>query len=203
MQADLDTASDWTDDLLMQLNERKCVVVHMGKRNPKAEYTIRKPDGIRVKLQSTKAERDLGVTVDNELSFSEHIRAATAKANSVIGMLKNAFVCRDVDIWKNMYVSLVRPHLEYAVSVWKPRLRRDIDALERVQKRALRIPYELRKLDGYNERLSAVGLTTLEVRRYRGDLIQTYKLIKGLEQVDNHCIPKSTPHLGTSGPPRP
>jgi hypothetical protein len=64
------------------------------------------------------------------------------------------------------------------VSVWKPRLRRDIDALARVQKRALRIPYELQKLDGYNERLNAIGLTMLEVRRDRGDLIQTYKLIK-------------------------
>ena len=93
--------------------------------------------------------------MDNELAFSEHIRAATGKANSIIGMLKNAFVCRDVDIWIKLYVSLVRPHLEYAVSVWKPRLRRDIDALERVQKRALRIPYELQKLDGYKERLSA------------------------------------------------
>ena len=94
----------------------------------------------------------------------------------------------------------MRPHLEYAVSAWKPRLRRDIDGLERVQKRVLRIPYELQKLGGYKERLSAVGLTTLEERRDRGDLIQTYKLIKGLEQVDNHCIPKSAPHLGTSGP---
>jgi hypothetical protein len=129
VQADLDIASDWTDDWLMQLNERKCAVVHMGKRNPKATYTIRKSDGTRVELQSSEGERDLGVKVDNELTFSEHIRAATAKANSVIGMLKNAFVCRDVDLWKNMYVSLVRPHLEYAVSVWKPRFRRDIDAL--------------------------------------------------------------------------
>ena len=174
--------------------------MHIGKRNPNATYTIRKPDGTRVELQSSEGERDLGVKIDNELTFSEHIRAATAKANSVIGMLKNAFVCREVDVWKTMYVSLVRPHLEYAVSVWKPRLRRDIDALERVQKRALRIPYELQRLDGYNERLSAVGLTTLEVRRDRGDLIQTYKLIKGLEQVDNQCIPKSAPHLETSGP---
>ena len=48
--------------------------------------------------------------------------------------------------------------------------------------------------------MSAVGLTTLEERRDRGDLIQTYKLIKGLEQVDNHCIPKSAPHFETSGP---
>ena len=65
--------------------------------------------------------------------------------------------------------------------------------MERVQKRALRIPYELQRLDGYNERLSAVGLITLEVRRDRGDLIQAYKLIKGLEQVDNHCISKIAP----------
>ena len=156
----------------MKGNVRSCT------RNPKATYTIRRSDGTRVELQSSEGERDLGVKVDNELTFSEHIRAATAKANSVIGMLKNAFVCRDVDIWKNMYVSLVRPHLEYAVSVWKPRLRRDIDALERVQKRALRIPYELQRLDGYNERLSAVGLTTLEVRRDRVDLIQANKRIR-------------------------
>ena len=53
VQADLDTASDWTDDWLMQLNERKCAVVHMGKRNPKATYTIRKSDGRRVELQSS------------------------------------------------------------------------------------------------------------------------------------------------------
>jgi len=105
-----------------------------------------------------------------------------------------------VDIWIKLYVSMVRPHLEYAVSVWKPRLRRGIDALERVQKRALRILYELQKQNGYNERLSAVGLTTLEVSRDRSDLIQTYKLIKRLEQVDNYCIPKSTLHLGTNGP---
>ena len=48
--------------------------------------------------------------VDNELAFSEYIRAATGKAIGVIGILKNAFVCRDVDIWIKLYVSLVRPH---------------------------------------------------------------------------------------------
>ena len=59
---------------------------------------------------------------------------------------------------------------------------------------------ELQKIDSYNERLSAVELTTLEERRFRGDLIETFKLIKGLEQVDGHCIPKSAPHLETNGP---
>ena len=200
VQNDLDTASDWVIDWLMQLNEEKCMVVHIGKRNPNSTYTIRKPGGARVELQSSEGERDLGVRVDNELGFSQHIRAATSKANSMISMLKNAIVCRDMELWKKLYVSLIRPHLEYAVSVWNPRLRKDIDELERVQKRVLRIPHELREMAGYKERLMAVGLTTLEERRDRGDLIQAYKLIKGLEQVDNHCIPKSALSIETHGP---
>ena len=162
--------------------------------------TICRPDGTRIELKNSAGEKDLGVLLDSELEFSQHIRAATSKANSVIGMLKNAFVSRDVELWIKLYVSLVRPHLEYAVSVWKPRLRRDIDALERVQKRVLRIPHELRALSGYKERLRVVGLTSLEERRDRGDLIQAYKLIKGLEQVDNHCIPKCAHYLETNGP---
>jgi len=200
VQNDLDAVSDWVLDWLMQLNCEKCAVVHIGKRNPNSTYTIRKPDGIRVELRKSEGERDLGVRLDNELGFSQHIRAVTSKANSMIGMLKNAFVCRDSELWKKLYVSLIRPHLEYAVSVWNPRLRRDIDALERVQKRVLRIPHDLREMAGYKERLRSVGLTTLEVRRDRGDLIQAYKLIKGLEQIDNYCIPKSAPSLETNGP---
>ena len=78
VQADVDTASNWVDDWLMQLNDGKCAVVHMEKLNPNTTYTIRKPDGRRVELQSSEGERDLGVTVDNKLEFSEHIRAATA-----------------------------------------------------------------------------------------------------------------------------
>ena len=83
-------------------------------------------------------------------------------------------------------MSLVRPHLEYEASVWNPYLRKDINTLGTVQERALRIPYELRNLSGYNERLAVVGLTTLKERRDRGDLIQAYKLINGLENIDEH-----------------
>ena len=101
MQNDLDLASDWVIDWLMKQNEEKCIVVHIGKRNPNSTYTIRKPDGARLEIQSSEGERDLGVRVDSELGFSQHIRAATSKANSMIGMLKNAFVCRDMELWKN------------------------------------------------------------------------------------------------------
>jgi len=108
VQANLGAASEWVDDWLMQLNDGKCAVVHIRKRNPNNSYMISKPDGTRAELQSSVSERDLGVKVDNELAFNEHIRATTSKANSVIGMLKNTFVCRDVDMWIKLYVLSVR-----------------------------------------------------------------------------------------------
>ena len=66
----------------------------------------------------------------------------------------------------------------------------------------MRIPYELQKLDVDNERLIAVGLTTLEVKKDRGDLTQTNKLIKGLEHVDNHCTEKAPLTSEQTVPPR-
>ena len=153
------------------------------KRDLNNTYTIRKAEGKRVEIQSSGGEKDLGVKVDHELDFRQQIRSATAKANSMIGMLKNAFVSRNVEVWMNMYVGMVRPYLEYAVSAWNPHLHRDINALEKVQERVLRIPYELRKLRGYKERLAADGLTTLEERRSRGDLIKAYKLINGRVRI--------------------
>ena len=97
-------------------------------------------------------------------------------------MLKRAFVSRDLWLWKDLYVSLVRPHLEYAVQVWNPRLEKDISRIENVQRRATRVPSRLRGLT-YEDRLGCMGLTTLEQRRLRGDLIQMFKVATGLESV--------------------
>ena len=62
---------------------------------------------------------------------------ASKIANSVIAQIKNSFTYFDSSLVKLLYVSLVRPHLEYAVSVWNPYLRKDIDKIESVQHRAI------------------------------------------------------------------
>ena len=68
----------------MLLKFGKCVVMHIGKRNPCNTYTIRKPNDTRVELQSLEGVKDLSVKADNELAFSEHIRFSTGKAICVI-----------------------------------------------------------------------------------------------------------------------
>ena len=72
-------------------------------------------------------------------------------------MLKKTFVSRDSEIWKKLYVSLVRAHLEYAVQVSCPYLVMDIEALEKIQRRASKIPNELYGLD-YEERIKVWGI---------------------------------------------
>ena len=77
----------------------------------------------------------------------------------------------------------VRPHLEFASSVWNTLNKREIRKIEGVQRRATRMVVELKGLE-YGERLKRLGYTDLELRRKRGDLIQLYKVSKGLEEVD-------------------
>ena len=75
---------------------------------------------------------------------------------------------------------MVRPHLDYCSSVRCPHLQKDINLLEKVQKRATRMVEGFRGMD-YLSRLKGMMLTTLEARRLRADLIEVFKIVKGFE----------------------
>ena len=74
----------------------------------------------------------------------------------------------------SMYKAIVRPHLEYCIQAWRPYHKKDIDKLERIQRRATKMIPELRDLS-YESCLLQFGLTTLETRRLRGDQIKCLK----------------------------
>ena len=93
----------------------------------------------------------------------------------------------------------MRPQLEYGVSAWNPCLKRDIETLERVQRRATKKAPGLRGYE-YEERLRILGLTTLEERRIRGDLIQQFKIVNGIEKVKWHHPPTFKSEQNRTGP---
>ncbi len=119
-----------------------------------------------VKLESVHCIKDLGVTITSNLKFSQHCKEAACKANRTLGFIKRNFSLKNKDIILPMYISLVRPHLEYVVQIWSPHHAKDIAKLEAVQRRATKVIPSLRN-KSYKERLARQNL---KKRRLRGKL---------------------------------
>jgi len=172
--------------------------MHFGRKNPRQRYFFLKEDTLHF-LEVSDSERDLGVQITYDLNWSEHVSKVCSTANRVLGMLRRTFQHNSVDLWRRLYLTYIRPHLEFAVAAWRPNRIGLIGELEKVQRRATKVPFTLRHLP-YEARLAALGIQKLETRRDRGDLIQFFKLTRGLESVDWRFPPNALPSLSLSGP---
>lgn len=130
-QAELDQLVNWANTWLMELNLEKCKVIYTGKSNPKVAYSMASPKDYRYIIDESNRERDLGVEFSSNLKWHFHFSTIAAKANRVLGTLQRTFKHRDINLWKMLYMALVRPHLEFASSVWNPTDKCDIDILEK------------------------------------------------------------------------
>lgn len=178
LQGDLNTAGEWAVDAKMSFNLDKCKVLHIGSNNVQANYTLN-----GVQLKSVDEEKDLGVMISKDLKPSKQISKVIKTANMFIGFIGRAFQFRNEEIILNLYNALVRPHLEYCVQSWSPYYKKDIEKLERVQRRVTKLIPRLRNKT-YEDRLKELNLYSLSKRRLRGDLIEVFKIIKGIENVN-------------------
>jgi hypothetical protein len=178
LQDDLDKLQKWTEDWNMAFNLPKCGIMHLGYGNPLNDYYLN-----GTVLNKIDKEKDLGIIIQNNLKTSQQCIEAVKKANRSLGLIKRNIQTKTPEIITRLYKSIVRPHLEYAVQAWSPWLRKDIDAIEKVQKSATKMIDGLRQLP-YQDRLRKLNLTSLEQRRIRGDLIQVCKIVNNIDKLN-------------------
>ena len=130
-------------------------------------------------------KRDIGVLIHRSLKPSKQCEAASNRARAVLNQISRSFHYRDRHVFKRLYTTYVRPHLEFSVPAWAPTLTHDIDALENVQIKAVNMISGL-KGKSYQEKLKELNMQSLETRRKRFDIIQVYKIMNSLVDMNSN-----------------
>lgn len=178
LQEDMHKLFYWSKEWQMMFNSAKCKCLHMGYGNPKYDYFIDTDP-----IESVSEEKDLGIIMHDSLDPSQQVAKVVKTANQVLGMIRRTYEDKSKENIVGLYKSLVRPHLEYCVQAWRPYWQKDIDNIEKVQRRATKLIPELKDMV-YEDRLKETKLISLEMRRLRADLLEVFKIVHGFEDVN-------------------
>ena len=177
IQNDLTTLVSWANTWQMEFNETKCKVMHIGRETVRGSYQMSQHI-----LESSTEEKDLGVIISDNLKSAANCRAAYVKANRVLGMIRRTITYKSDQILLPLYKTLVRPLVEYCTPAWSPHYSKDKLMIERIQHRFTRMIPGFANMD-YDARLQQLNLWTLEERRNRADLIELFKIYRGLSGI--------------------
>lgn len=189
IQEDLDTIVRWTQEWDLPLNLTKCTRLVCARGEVRERWLASGQS--RTELMRVEKAKDLGIYVTQDLKPRKQCETAARRARWALHELRRAVRSRSPKVLLPLYKAYVRPHLEYAVQAWSPSRVGDKKLLEGVQKSFTRMFPGLREL-GYEERLSRLNLFSLGRRRKRGDLIETFKQMKGFSEPGKALFLRAT-----------
>ena len=179
LQLDIDSVSSFIAGKYLKLNARKCKYMLISR---KRIHTLAPPslkvDGIP--LTQAMEYKYLGVTIASDISWSAHITNVCNKTRKIIEIFYRRFYRHSSSsTLLKLYLSHIRPHLEYCSAVWNPHHEGDIIKLEKVQKYALRVC--MKSWDtSYEDLLETSNIPSLESRRNKSSVCHLFKIINGL-----------------------
>ena len=118
LQADIYHLQAWAEKWQIKFHPPKCTVMRIGSGHPEYVYQMNAA-GATVDLDTTLVEKDR-VHIDSNLKFDKHVQQAVSRANHILGVIRRSYTYLDMASFLRLYKAMVRPILEYVVTVWSP-----------------------------------------------------------------------------------
>ena len=175
LQLALNEISKWVANWSLQINENKTKIFSIKANINSQKSTYKLNNRI---LEETETIRDLGLVMDNKLTFLFYINKIVKTGFFKVRQLFRVLKSRSLSLWPKVYKTYVRPHLEYCSQIWNPMYKEHIQKIERVQKYFTRRVFKKCGLTyvNYHERLKILKLDQLEFRREVTDMLTIQKI---------------------------
>ena len=177
-QSSLDSIYTWVDRNNMRWNHDKFQLLRIGKNISIKEDSYYFLPGRNNIIEEKEYVKDLGVLVDNQLTYREHRQKAIGKIAKMTGWIKRIFFNHSVPFLKTLWNSLLQPHLDYCLVLTAPNLKCEIMTTEKPLKRFTMMTSDGKKLH-YWERLQLFKLLSNQRRMERYKLLYIWKSIHG------------------------
>jgi len=172
-QANINAVYNWSQQWKMPFNTGKCSMIAFGKPDSLPSYKLGGDD-----VPWVERTKYLGVYLQQNLKFEDHITQKSGKASRILGAIKHVLPSAPEKFRLLAYTSLCRPILEYADCVWDPTSKQLINTIEGVQRRAVRYISSLKGRESVTEARTNLGLNTLEERRKNHRVALLHKILQ-------------------------
>ena len=175
LQDDINKLDTGVNTNYLQFNTSKCKYMVVSRKISDITSATLIMQGHH--LERVECLKYLGLLLSTDLSWTAHVESVCSKARKLLGLLyRKYYQYAEPQILLQLYISLVRPHLEYASPVWNPYLQKNINTLEEVQKFALRMCSKQRD-QAYSQLLQLFNIPTLSECRLYLDLCTMFKVV--------------------------
>ena len=163
----------------MLFNKDKFEQLSYGEMGQLEISSYKNPSNEDIRRENTI--KDLGIVVNNKMSFKEHIESIVLSSRRMSGLILRTFHSREPEVMLKLFNTYIRSKLEYCCSVWSPSLQKEINELERIQKTFTSKIKGLENLD-YHQRLKSLKLYSLERRRERYLIIYAWQMLENIKE---------------------